>query len=409
LVDRIESIEAFSLRVPREAKAVTGGAGSPTGLREGAFDYRWSESYPALYSVHLEAALVKVTLESGLVGWGEAQAPLAPDVACLIADQLLRPAVEGESFDGTPERVRALWSQMYSAMRVRGQTGGFMLDAIAAVDMALWDLAGKMRGRPVCALLADEPTDVVPAYWSGLVGADNAERVEQAAEAWSAGFRTFKLFHDRGEDELFDLIDRLRERLGAEARIAVDALWRLDGSNAAAFGEALDRRDALWLEAPLPPELVDEHEALAKEIRTPLALGESYRTRYELRPFLERGAVGWLQPDLGRCGLTEACEWDRAATTAGLRTVPHISIAMAPQIAAALHFAAAAPSCGLAEYNPKVFTVANRFLREPLALKGAAYRVPTGPGLGVEIDEQAVRRAAQRPVVQAVSQPIRDC
>jgi len=397
--DQIQSIEAFSVRIPRDAQRITGGAGSPTGLRESPFDYRWSEAYPALYSIHFEAALVKITLQSGLVGWGEAQAPLAPDVACLIVDQLLRPAIENEPFDGSPERVRELWKQMYSAMRVRGQTGGFMLDSVAAVDMALWDLAGKVARKPVCRLLCDDPRQQITAYLSGLTGDDNAKRVEQAAEAWTQGFRTFKLFFDRTEEDLFDLIDRLQDHLGAAARIAVDALWRLDQSTAMRFGRKLDERNVLWLEAPLPPELVHDHAALAAEIQTPLALGESYRTRHELRPFIERGLVAWLQPDLGRCGLTEACEWGRHASQNDLKTVPHISIAHGPQIAAALHFAAAAPSCPLAEYNPNVFTVANQFLREPLALTGAAYRVPDAPGLGVEINEDALRTVAQRPVV----------
>ena len=152
-VDRIESIEAFSIRLPRDAAAVRGTAGSPTELAATGFDYQWSETNGALYSVNFEAALVKVTLESGLTGWGEPQAPLAPDVACLIAEQLLRPALQGQKFDGTPERVALLRQRMYSTMRVRGQTGGFMLDAIAGVDIALWDLAVRLAGArlPVCS------------------------------------------------------------------------------------------------------------------------------------------------------------------------------------------------------------------------------------------------------------------
>ena len=122
-VDRIASIEAFSIRLPRDAAEVTGTAGSPTELAAGRFDYRWSETNGTLYSVNFEAVLVKVTLESGLAGWGEAQAPLAPDVACLIIEQLLRPAVEGQDFDGSPDAVRSLRNRMYSTMRVRGQTG----------------------------------------------------------------------------------------------------------------------------------------------------------------------------------------------------------------------------------------------------------------------------------------------
>ena len=394
--DRIALIEAFSIRLPRDTAAVTGTAGTPAELAAGGFDYRWSKTSRTLYSVNFEAALVKVTLESGLAGWGEAQAPLAPDVACLIMDQLLRPAVEGQDFDGSPERVRSLRDRMYSTMRVRGQTGGFMLDAIAGVDIALWDLAGKIRGTSVADLLSSSaPKHRIPCYLSGLPGATNADRVERAREAWKAGFRIFKLFYDRTEAELFDLIDRLRAALGPEVSIAVDALWRLDEASAVGFGRRLDDRGALWLECPLAPEFPADHADLAAEIRTPIALGESYRTRYELAPFLACGCAQWLQPDIGRWGISEAADLARDVG-ARARIVPHISIAMGPQIAAALQFAASSRDIDLAEYNPLVFSVANRYLNRPLEVDGAEYLVPAGPGLGVELDESAVRAVAGR-------------
>lgn len=400
LTDRIESIEAFSIRLPRDSATVRGTAGSPTALASSRFDYRWSQTNGALYSVHFEATLAKVTLASGLAGWGEAQAPLAPDVSCLIIDQLLRPAIEGARFDGCPERVVALRDRMYSTMRVRGQSGGFMLDAMAGVDLALWDLAGKMQGRSVADLLRPGgPRHRVPCYMSGLSGASNPERVERAVEAWDRGFRVFKIFYDRSESELFDLIDRIRSELGPEVSIAVDAMWRLDPSSAVDFGRRLDRRNALWLECPLAPESARAHAELAGRIRTPIALGETYRSRQEMAPFLEAGWLGWLQPDLGRWGLTEAFA-QAGECGPDLRIAPHISIAMGPQIAAALHFAAAARTVEITEYNPAVFSVANRFLAEPLELDGAAYRMPSGPGLGIKIDESRVRAVACKPLVR---------
>ena len=401
--DRIRRVESFSIRLPRDAKAVRGTAGSPTRLASSGFDYRWSERSAIFYSVNFEAALVKVTLASGRVGWGEAQAPLAPDVACLIVEQLLRPAIEGLGFDGSPARVAELRHRMYSTMRVRGQSGGFMLDAMAGVDLALWDLAGKISAKPVADLVAREPPRRrIPSYLSGLPGRTNEERVEHAREAWSRGFRVFKLFHDRGEEELFDLIDRMRVALGSEASIAVDALWRLDSRSATAFGSRLDARGALWLECPLAPESASAHAELAAQIDTPIALGESYRSRREMARFLEAGCVGWLQPDLGRWGLSEAVALARERGDAS-RIAPHVSIAMGPQIAAALHFAAACDNVLLAEYNPAVFSVANRFMTAPLATDGAHYLLPSAPGLGVTMDEAAVRSLALRPVPEPVS------
>jgi galactonate dehydratase len=132
---------------------------------------------------------------------------------------------------------------------------------------------------------------------------------------------------------------------------------------------------------------------LAAKIQTSLALGESYRTRYEIAPFLTPLVVSVLQPDIGRCGLTEALRIAKMLRQHSkvARIAPHVSIALGPQIAAAIHYAAACDECYLIEYNPQVFEIANRFLAGPLSLDGAAYRVPAGPGLGVEILEEKLR------------------
>ena len=97
-----------------------------------------------------------------------------------------------------------------------------------------------------------------------------------------------------------------------------------------------------------------------------------------------------LQPDLGRCGITEGMALAQAAAGYGIAVVPHLSIAFGPQVAAALHFAAAAPGCDLAEYNPQVLCVANRFLRAPIVLHGTSYLVPEEPGLGIQPDFEPV-------------------
>jgi galactonate dehydratase len=384
-VAKLASIQAIPFRQRRDQKDVVGTAGSPTALEEGAFDYRWSAAYATLYSTCFETALVKITTGEGLVGWGEAQAPLAPEVACTIVDRLLRPAIEGHAFSGEPAEIEYLWDRMYSAMRVRGQTGGFMLDAISGVDLALWDLAGKMAGLPVWKMLGAATAGDLPAYGSGLGGTTTQAKVEHAGQLWQEGFRIFKLFHDRGEADLLELIDRLRGEFGSEIRIAVDALWHLRSDGAIEFGRELDRRDILWLEAPLHPEDVDAHRELSKAISTPIALGESYRTRWEIEPFLKDPILSWFQPDIGRCGITEGLRMARRAAEVGAQVVPHVSIAMGPQIAAALHFATVAPRCDLVEYNPKVFQVANRFAVEPLTLNNARYQVPQTAGLGVTL------------------------
>ncbi|MFN7924631.1 MAG: mandelate racemase/muconate lactonizing enzyme family protein [Bryobacteraceae bacterium] len=373
---RIRAVESHPIRLPRDAGTVTGRAGSPTKLAESASSYRWSQVFPCLYSTDFETAVVRVETDAGIIGWGEAQAPLAPEVACTIVDRLLAPVLTGEEFDPTPEGIAAWWDRMYSAMRVRGQTGGFMLDAISAVDIALWDIAGKAAGVPVCRLLSAAPKLRIPAYYSGLPAAG---RVDAARRAIDSGFTRFKLFYDTPDAESFF---RAMDELPA-AQYAVDALWRHRPDSARAFGRELDARNALWFEAPLDPEDPIAHGELAHAVRTPIAIGESYRTRFEMAPFFREGAVEVYQPDLGRCGITEGMRLATEASSRGVPVVPHLSIAFGPQIAAALHFAAAAPGCDLAEFNASVLETANRFLREPIRMENAAYVVPRGPGLGL--------------------------
>jgi galactonate dehydratase len=383
---KISSIEAIPVRIPRDRERAQRTAGSPTPLDNRERQYRWSTVFPALYSIDFETALVRVTLDDGTIGWGEAQAPLAPEVACAIIDRLLCPVLRGAEFDGSIEDIASFWDRMYSTMRVRGQTGGFMLDAISGIDLALWDLAGKMQGQPVCSLIPESLRRTeVPAYLSGVPGASIDARVEHAIARHDEGFRTFKLFYDCGPKEFLDALSALRRSLPQDTGIAVDALWRLSPESAVEFGLALDQQNALWLEAPLPPEDAPAHAALAARIRTPIAIGESYRTRYELASFVRAGGIGYLQPDLGRCGLTEGLRIACMARELGIPVVPHLSIAMGPQIAAAIHFAAALSNCELLEFNPNVLSVANGFLAEPLECRGGLYRVPSGPGMGVDV------------------------
>ena len=397
----IARVEAFALRLPRDSANTTGTAGSPVSLAPpSASRYRWASTYPTVYSDHLETMLVRVQTADGVVGWGEAQAPVAPEIPRTIIDVLLGPLAMGEDALA-PER---LWSRLYSAMRVRGHSGGFLLDAIAAIDIALWDICGKIARQPVARLLGGPCHDPVPCYVSGLHGASVDARVTEAVRLHALGARAFKLFLSDTEADCLDTVRAVRAALGGEVGLAVDALWRLDEARALRFAHALAaNNNVLWLEAPLPPEDVRGHARLARRCPVRIALGECYRTRFEILPFFERGAVGVLQPDLGRSGITEARKLAVLADTHHVPVAPHVSIGLGPQIAAATHLAAAIPNLLLLECNPSVFEQAARLARGALDWSVASVRVPQEPGLGIQIDEEAVREAAIGTAVAVVA------
>jgi D-galactarolactone cycloisomerase len=375
---KIRSLAAFPIRLPRDLAGARGTAGSPTTLT-GTGHYRWSSDYPVLYSVNFETALVRVELDNGLIGWGEAQAPLAPEVACTIVEQLLRPALEGVDFDGSLPEITALWDRMYSTMRVRGHGAGFMIDAMSGVDLALWDLAGKIAQKPVAQLLSAAPKRFVPAYLSGTSGASPKERADFARRFFDDGIPLVKLYFESDWNDLLAIADQLPN----DMRFAVDALWHLPPDQAVPMARELDARNARWLECPLYPEELEAHARLAQSIQTPIAVGESYRMPREFQPFF--GIARVLQPDLGRSGLTGSMG---VAQAFGGEIIPHLSIAMGPQIAAALHLAAAAPNCPICEFNPNVLHMANAFLKEPIRREGAHYVVSQSPGLGIEWNEK---------------------
>jgi galactonate dehydratase len=379
---RIESLDAFAVRLPRDHDAALGSAGSPARLR-GEGEYRWASSYPCLYSTLIETALIRVRFDNGIDGWGEAQAPLAPEVACTIVERILRPAIVREEFGPSPDAIARLWDRMYSTMRVRGQTGGFMLDAISGVDVALWDAAGKYLNSTVSDMLSGTRRRV-PAYLSGIPGDRWTE-----AESWrQSGIDAAKMFYRASMVELLEEVDRAIEIFG-RGRVCVDALWRLDPKSALELCGEFKSREILFLECPFPPEEIEWHIQLARATGIPIALGESYRTRYELRRLIESGAIRFLQPDLGRCGITEGLRLADLARQHGVAVVPHVSVAQAPQLTAAVHFAAAVPECLMLEFNPTILTAANQFLEQPIELRGGAYVVPSGPGLGVRFNARA--------------------
>ena len=380
---KITNVSAYALKIPRDQSAAQGTAGSPAPLQACASDYRFAATYQTLYSTKIETALIKIETDAGITGWGEAQAPVAPEIVCTIIKTILAPILLGEN----PLAHERLWSRMYNAMRVRGHVGSFLLDAIAGIDTALWDIKGKALNARVCELLGGPFANELPAYISGLSGANDAARIAQAVEYQQRGFNTFKLFMDSAPGAVLQLHDGLRQNLVGATKIMFDALWRMEQAEAVQFGRALDQRGATWLEAPLKPEDVSGHARLAAAIDTPVALGECWRTRWEMRPFFEAGAVEILQPDIGRSGITEGA---KLCALAELHNVPvafHVSIGLGVQIAATLQLAAAIPNLMLVECNPAVWQVAERFLKSSLPVGQGVVSIPEGAGLGIEIDE----------------------
>ncbi len=379
---RITHVEAIPVRIKRE-EAYLGAV--PKTADERAYFLR--PPYRALYSRYLETAFVKISTDEGAFGWGEALAPVAPEVVCVIIEQLLAPALlNRDPLDGN-----VLWNVMYDLMRERGYYGGFMLDAISACDTALWDLRGKLLGQPVYKLLGGAFREQVPCYVSGLPRPTPEERVELALQYVDEGFNAFKLAAGHGVRADAVSVKALRDALGDEATLLLDAHWVYALDDAIQLGQALAGLGVGFFEAPINPEDIDAHAQLSAAVAVPIAHGETERTRYQFRPWLEQDAAQILQPDVGRAGISEVIKIASMAEAFNTRVAPHLSVGLGICIAATIHAAAAIPNLYLLEYQPPVFAAANLLLESPLTCVAGFYDLPTGGGLGVALDEAKVR------------------
>jgi D-galactarolactone cycloisomerase len=344
-------------------------------------DYYLRPPWRSLYSDRFETVLVRVTTDDGTYGWGEALAPVAPEVVQAIVDRLLAPVLIGAD----PRQVRPLWTTLSGLMRERGHLVGHQADALAAVDIALWDLAGKAYGAPVHALLGGAFRTSVPTYVSGLPRPTDDERAALATQWTAQGVRAIKLHLGNGVDADLATVDAVRAT-HPELRVAVDAHWAYDLADALRLGRGLDERRAWFLEAPLVPEDVDGHRELAAAIVTPVAVGEALRNRYEFRTWLAARALDLCQPDVARTGITEAMAVADLASAFHVPVAPHHSVGLGVSIAAGLHVAAAIEVTPAFEFQPATMAVANRILTTPLAGGPVAFTLPDSPGLGIDVD-----------------------
>jgi L-alanine-DL-glutamate epimerase-like enolase superfamily enzyme len=412
---RIERIEAIPLQAAmrpgevywgnqswgRNKAARQNGAGLPVADDRGAYPASWRSR--AAYSRTVDTTVVKITSDTGLVGWGEAKAPVAPTVTATIIDHLLSGLLIGED----PTDPALQWERMYGAMRIRGHHTGFWMEAISGIDIALWDLCGKALGVPVSKLLGGRFRDSVPIYASGLPGV----RADSPGEAWdglrmaaeeirSRGFRAVKVAIGLGGEGDERSVRVVREVLGPDFLILADAAGMYDLPEAIGVGRALERLNVGWFEAPLAPEEVDTYARLCRAVDVPIASDLVYN-RWQVRNLLRSGAIDIVQPDVCRAGgITECRRIAQIADGFGKLATPHVSIGSAIHFSASVHLVSAIPNAAVMEYWIGDNPLGDAILRTPLRVEGGYFHPPAGPGLGLEIDEQALRRHA---VVEPVS------
>jgi galactonate dehydratase len=273
-------------------------------------------------------------------------------------------------------------------MRVRGFFGGFYLDSLAAVDIALWDLLGRRLGVPVSTLLGGRRHATIPAYVSGLPRATLPERVEFAREWQGRGFRGFKFAAVVADDGAEAEMMALREGLGPQAEIMADLHWRHTAAEAIRLIRRLEPHRLAFAEAPCPPEDIAGIAEVARGVGVPIALGEELRTVFEWQQRMAARAFGIGQPEMGRTGITEFARIGALCHAQNIAVMPHATIGVGIFHAASLQASSTLQRLPWHEYQHSIFDP-NLRLTQPtgtahMACAAGAYTLPDGPGLGVE-------------------------
>jgi L-alanine-DL-glutamate epimerase-like enolase superfamily enzyme len=381
---QIQTVEVFVFKYDHHYRI--GGHGDAPNRLPGT-DYYFEKQWQHAYSRQTESCLVKITTNTGLVGWGEGQAPLVPEVPATLIARLFGPAIIGMD----PSDPSAIYERLYHLNHVRGHTASFTIDAIAAIDIAVWDIKGQAAKQSIGQLLGTVYHSRLPLYVSGLRRSTLVERQALAKEKLAEGFSGVKIFIGDTVENTLQECAAIREAIGMDAELAFDAICRHDYDAAYAIGRGLDELKADWFESPIDPEDVDGHSRLAKAIQTPIAIGEPLRTIREFEPWIREKAMKITQPDLVRCGITGGWKIIEAAQGNGLRIAPHLGVCTAIGVAATWQVTSVIKDPVSQEHQLDMFPVANKVLVSPLQVEKGCAVVPGGYGLGISVDEDFVR------------------
>lgn len=326
------------------------------------------------------ATIVEVRTDDGLTGWGEGDGTLTRE----STDSLL---VGKSPFDR-----EEIWDSLTAL--------GKNIPAASGIDIALWDLAGKSEGKPVCELLGSTLRDTVTAYASGFFqpqGEDHLRHVAEEARRCRDRFTAVKVRIGFGPELDERLVAAVRNAVGSEVRLAVDATQGYDLPKAVEAGSRLAAYDIVWFEEPLPAEDLDGYRKLRNAQPIPVAGAEGRSGLGSFREVVESGAMEIIQPDIGRAGgFTEGMRICELAGANRVHLIPHM-FGSVVRLAATLHWLAAVREDPRGELPPFLeLDVTANGLRTGLSptrfeVEDGFLRVPDRPGLGVEIDADALR------------------
>lgn len=343
----------------------------------------------------ISIVVVEVVTDDGIVGVGEALARFGPKAYAELIDGLLAPKILGMD----PFAIEAIWQKLFRTFS--GRSGGMLIEAISAIDIALWDILGKAVGRPVYELLGHMGRSGIRAYASSIPWVDDDGATACVKDCVAAGFKEIKVKIGAPVEASIARARLVREVAGPDIRLMADSNWIFDVDDALEVGKALADLNYFWFEEPIVPEDIEGYRWLRDKLPLRLAGGESEHTAIGTAPLLTSRAVGVIQPDVARSGgITETRKIANLAAALHVPYAPHVGASGAICAAASLHLAAAMPNFLTFECMIFPNPLRDTLLKTPVGavadLEDGVLPLPPGPGLGVELDMDEVEKWTSR-------------
>jgi galactonate dehydratase len=337
-----------------------------------------------------------VRTDEGVSGIGEARPVNREEAVAAYLDAIAHRYVIGSDPFNIEDMVLRITRDDFET------PGATEMTAIAIVEMACWDIVGKVTQQPVYRLLGGACRDRIKAYANGWYTGERTPKAfaQAARRVIDRGYRALKLDpFGAGAGELereehlasLALVEAVRDAVGPEVEIFVEMHGRFTAAQAIALAHDLERFAPGWIEEPVPPDQPGALVRVASQVTTPVATGERLHTRGAFRDLLALGATDILQPDISHCGgLLETKKIAAMADTYGLLLAPH-NVGASVSTAAALHFAACTPNLKILEYfndfaEPHVKESATGLPE----VRDGYFALPSGSGLGVNFNEEVV-------------------
>lgn len=349
-----------------------------------------------------DGIIIKVHTDEGIVGYGEVDSsPLVVKavIEAPVSHRICR-GLAGVVVGEDPFEVEKIWEKMYLASMFYGRRG-VVIHAMSGIDIAIWDIIGKALNKPLYQVLGGSFRSKVRAYASTLMPYTPEESYAETLKCCEAGYTAVKLGwggFELGMRENIALIKAAREAAGPDIDLMFDlgfipsADHPIDAASRIQLAKAIEPYDPYWIEEPLYPDDLEGYRRLSEAVNIRIACGENESTVYGFKQLIDIAKVSILQPDITRCGgITQARKIAALAQANHLTVVPH-AWSSGIVIAASLHVISAIPNSCLLEYLIWENPIRKEMLVEDILVKDGYATVPEGPGLGIEINDQAIEK-----------------